>query len=153
MESIIVNLTPHDVVVQLSDESSVVYPVLMVADKPQIARVISNEQQLVEKLENGVEVFDRPLYTRVEGLPTNSRQDIIVSQLVAEYLHNNLMWMNARVYIPDTGPESAIRNENGVIVAVKRLIWYNRDTPSSILPPVSKVFKPAITVPELKMFS
>lgn len=46
---------------------------------------------------------------------------IIVSRMVAEYLRKIKFEWPGGVYSPDTGPESVIRNDSGVIVGVKRL--------------------------------
>jgi len=54
--------------------------------------------------------------------------DILVSQLVAQYLVDHPEWRKfydiRSVYSPDTGPNGAVRNLKGEIVGTRRLIKY-----------------------------
>lgn len=69
--------------------------------------------------------FSPQKFVDVEGLPRyQCNNDIIVSMPVGEFLANNRHLYCGAVYSPDTSPASAIRNEQGTIVGVKRLVLY-----------------------------
>lgn len=99
----LLNLTPHKIVVRMDDRD------LEIPPSGQVARVSTN----VEKLSpiHGIAV-SRTVFGEVEGLPSPQEGVfLVVSTLVAQRAQR------ADVISPDTGP-SAIR-ENGQVVAVR----------------------------------
>lgn len=141
------NLTPHAVTVFLNDETNdktpetVVYPI---ESTQQALRVRSRPQVQIAKLDNGVRVFTpATLETNSqEGDPLDhsdpkgnrgceafdnfpytadqacSHPDLIVSMIASERIPT---WYRGKVYIPDTGPQAVVRDQNGKILGVKRL--------------------------------
>ena len=59
----------------------------------------------------------------VEGLvfPIKAGKPVLVSMFVAQVMREQGM-NTERVFYPDTGPESAIRDEDGRIIGVRRLV-------------------------------
>ena len=103
---IVINLTPHKIVVR--DGETVVFP-----PSGTVARVsaVSKEVGTV----NGIPVV-RTEFGAVEGVPEPKPNTIyIVSSVVAQALKER-----RDLVAPDTGPQSAIRDENGRIVGIKR---------------------------------
>lgn len=109
----IVNLTPHRVVV-IFDDSLGRPCVREFPPSGQIARVAVST--VPDGMVEGVPVV-RTVFGQVENLP--KPQDgvfFIVSSIVAQAVRGR-----EDVLAPDTGPESAIRDEDGRITAVRRL--------------------------------
>lgn len=111
----LINLTPHAVTVQGPAGSITVEP------SGTVARVATEEQDAGTV--NGVPVVTRQ-FGEVQGIPSDTELDAqgydgaLVSALVLSALEGQ---GRARVFAPDTGP-SAVRNEDGQIVAVTRLV-------------------------------
>lgn len=101
------NLTPHDIVVELEDGSRVTFPT-----SGTVARVSVTESVVGEV--NGIPVIET-VYGDVEGLPEEGT-DCIVSAMVRSAIPGR-----KGVYSPDSG-SSALRNDKGHIVAVRRLV-------------------------------
>ena len=115
----IINLTPHKVTVIL-DNKKVEYPA-----SGTVARLDSVEQLFCSAVTSrvGVPVYSAPEFTAAIGLPDDTTANIIVSMPVAQYLQQKKYWRGA-VLSPDTGPGQAVRDKEGVIVGVRRLvIW------------------------------
>ena len=111
----IVNLTPHDVVVFLPDGSKKVY-----SRSGTVARVRTRAEPMGEV--DGVPTVQIE-YGEIEGLPDQPDGNyyivsILVLQAAERLEHPLLPWLLA----PDTGPESAVRDEQGRIVGVKRFV-------------------------------
>ena len=103
----LVNITPHDIVVRKADGD------LMVPPSGQIARVTTS-QEVIGYIDDVPVV--RTVFGEVTGLPDPVKDTIfIVSSLVLGALKGS----RPDVVAPDTGP-TAIRNDNGQIVAVTR---------------------------------
>ncbi len=113
------NLTPHDVVVIVGDE------ITRFPRSDQIARLISDEQHSCPTVSEqvGVPVYSAPVFGDITGLPNNTMVDIIVSLPVAQYLQHTNSWCG-RIFSPDTGPGQAVRNQDGQIIGVQRLILW-----------------------------
>lgn len=101
------NLTPHPIVIRLPDGGERVLP-----PSGRVARVATAEEVVAEI--GGVPVVRRT-FGSVEGLPPDGTP-CVVSALVLAAVPGR-----SGVYAPDTGP-SAIRDEQGRIVAVTRLV-------------------------------
>lgn len=129
------NLTPHAITVFVNneeadptDQTAVVYPI---ESTQQALRVRSRPQIQIAKLDNGVPVFTPPAletnspngsealdnfpYTADEACP---HPDLIVSMIASDRIP---AWYRGKVYIPDTGPQAVVRDQNGKILGVKRL--------------------------------
>jgi len=107
----LINLTPHPIVVR-TDGVDITIPA-----SGQIARVTSR-QELTSHIDiYGIEIpVQRTTFGQVEGLPDFVPDTVyIVSSLVLGALKGS----RPDVVAPDTGP-TAIRNDNGQIVAVTR---------------------------------
>ena len=129
----ILNLTPHTIVLQFLKDNSKgddkIEEKVEFHPSGIVARCTGNES--CQKLQGSSELYGIPIYGRlgftgVQGLPEDKSIPIIVSEMVARYISENSVDEHARlqVFYPDTGPESAIRNEKGEIIAVKRLLKY-----------------------------
>ena len=129
----LVNLTPHDVVIADEGKKLHVFP-----RTGKVARTTSKEQKLLELLFKDVLVYEPQvpngaiIECNVEDVDADG---IIVSKMVADYLQEqmttdfslstNLDGHNhVRIFIPDTGPESVVRNDSGAIIGVLRLNEY-----------------------------
>ena len=104
-----VNLTPHDIVVYRDDDRTETIPA-----SGQVARVQTIQEQVDEL--NFIPVV-RTKFGEVEGLPEPRRDTVyIVSSLVLQALRGS----RKDIVAPDTGPESAVRDENGRIIGIRR---------------------------------
>ncbi len=114
---LIVNLTPHAVNV-ITASGTVVYPA-----SGNVARLDSIPRQHCELLSarTGVPVYSAQ-FTKIIGMPEEKTTDIIVSMTVAQYLQCRIGLWKGTVFSQDTGPGQAVRNEDGNIVGVKRLV-------------------------------
>ncbi|MCL6577663.1 hypothetical protein [Kyrpidia sp.] len=111
----LVNLTPHDIVVFSGNGEKVVIPksgqtvrITSVAVPASYVLVGTTEIPLVETR-----------FGDIEGLP-DPKSDVlyVVSALAAQAAAAQ---GRTDVVAPDTGPESAVRDENGNIIGVRRL--------------------------------
>ena len=109
------NLTPHAIIIEDVDGRRVTIP-----PSGTVARVETEDNLVGVAPLAGVTV---PVYTRrlgqIMGLPSED-EHCIVSSIVLEAVRLQQSWRR-HVYSPDTGP-TAIRNNSGHIVAVRRLI-------------------------------
>ena len=121
----LVNLTPHAIHAlkcggDAGSEATVVYP----AHPQGPVRLRSTPQTLVDVRYDDVHVYTMPDFERdrLDNFPYDaddaSHPDILVAGLVAPYVPR---WFRGRVLVPDTGPESVIRDDKGRIQGVKRL--------------------------------
>ena len=106
----IINLTPHDVKV-FADGQEHVFP-----KSGTVARVNSTSQPF--RFVNGLPI-NRTIYGEVENLPEPQPGVIyIIALLVAQVLAGS----RTDIICPDTGPDSAVRDEKGLIAGVKRFM-------------------------------
>lgn len=107
----VINLTPHEVRVVAENGMDVIYPPSgKVARLQTLNRVISIE---------GLPPVVQTEVIGIEGLPAPEPGVVyLTSSLVAQYAAR---LGRADVFSPDTGPESAVRNEQGQIIGVRRL--------------------------------
>jgi hypothetical protein len=101
------NLTPHEIVV-----NGVTIPASGL-----VARVSSVAESVAPYGEYPVV---RIKWGEVVGMPENSDVPVIVSNLVASAIRESGQHFPYRVFFPDTGPESVIRDEAGKIIGVRR---------------------------------
>lgn len=107
-----VNLTPHEIVVRLPDDTHRHFP------SEGNCRVAVTQKE--DCKEDGIPIFINH-YGAVEGLPTYQPDTYyIVSLMVINALKTDTKF-RGDVLSPDSGP-TAIR-ENGKIVAVRGFIW------------------------------
>ncbi|HDO19364.1 MAG TPA: hypothetical protein ENG74_01420 [Thermoplasmatales archaeon] len=105
----LVNLTPHEVTVIKEDGEEVSIP-----PSGEVARVYPR-QEIIGEI-NDIPVV-QTVFEDIEGLPDPEECTVyIVSTLVLQALQGE----RDDVVAPDTGPESAVRDKEGRIVAVKR---------------------------------
>jgi len=105
----IVNCTPHQINIRPEGLPEVVVPPSGVVPR------VSVEQKIIAIIE-GIPVVSTQ-YGAVEGLPDPVEGTVyIVSALVL----SALVGSRPDCVAPDTSPTSAVRNENGQIVAVRR---------------------------------
>jgi hypothetical protein len=102
------NLTPHEIVVRLTDGSERVYPA-----SGTVARVSTRETSAADL--DGIKTVYRRT-GKVEGLTLPLTQPVLVSGMVLAELEGM-----DNVFAPDTG-STAIRNAAGHVVAVTRLV-------------------------------
>ena len=103
-----INLTPHDITVRLSDGTSRTYP-----PSGTVARVTTYETSAADV--DGIQTaYRRP--GAVDGLTLPVTEPVLVSGMVLAELSGT-----DNVFAPDSG-SSAIRDERGHIVAVTRLV-------------------------------
>lgn len=116
-----INLTPHDIVIQADDGTAITIPPSGV-----VARVAHTETVIENLLltdsSKAVPVISR-VATSVTGLPTDTDEPVLVSSMVLEALQQIGGYEEYPVYAPDTG-STAIRSEKGHIVMVTRLVKF-----------------------------
>lgn len=108
-----INLTPHDIVMRLSNGKDLIIP-----RSGQVAR-LKTLQAVEQPWGEDMPAVATSTLKGIEGLPDPEEGVIyvtstLVAQAAARYGRRD-------VVSPDTGPESAIRDESGQIIAVQRL--------------------------------
>lgn len=109
----IVNLTPHDVTVKLETGEEFVFPAT-----GEVARV-QTVSKVDRVLEGGIPLVTRN-YEEVVGLPEPKADTLYMVSLVVRQAAQELG--REDVISPDTDPQSAIRDERGMIVAVRQFV-------------------------------
>lgn len=118
------NLTPHEVVIGAGAGRAVL------PASGQVARLLSTPQVPLATVHVGalhVDAYSPPSFTEVVGLETlapTSGRPIVVSAMVAEYMVSTKHPYRGAILAPDTGPASVLRDTEGRIVGVGRLILY-----------------------------
>ncbi len=110
------NRTPHDVVV-FAGHTSHIFPASGI-----VARATSLPQEPVAPFAHeGVEIpcVTPPNFGGAEGI--DGEEPILVSALVAPIAAK----LRTGVFSPDTGPGSVVRNDQGQILGVRRLIRWS----------------------------
>jgi hypothetical protein len=131
----LLNFTPHDVSVFLL-EDRVVFPTVGVCralSRQSCARLIDPQDgsewhhgNWATKKFGGLVVMRPPEFHGVEWTPSTPAMDaeVLVSIVAAPVVAEERP--DLTVYVPDTGPDSAVRNEAGLIEGVRRLIlWHD----------------------------
>ena len=132
----IVNLTPHDIVVEYAPGKRNVYPA-----SGHVARVLTSEQaHLGTIIQDGTPVYERQVPVGMEMTVAEADRDadgVIVSMFAGAYymdsqtesftIKTNIRTPADRlaVYVPDTGPGGVLRDEKGAIIGVRRLLDYS----------------------------
>jgi hypothetical protein len=125
----IVNLTPHDVHVHVSDAVRRTFP-----RSGLILRTVNAHEPTHGSLPDGAgyvpTVSVTPQKLDQEGLDILARcseRSVIVSTFAAEAVFRLMMlgkFPDLRLLVPDSGPTSAIRDAGGQIVGVRRFLVY-----------------------------
>ena len=127
----IVNLTPHDVVV-FYHNGKVTFP-----RSGRVLRVTTEKRQLVSSLglllkeEEDAVMMDKlhrvPVYSAPahKGLDikVDPEENVIVSLLVVDQLLRS--GHKGMIFTPDTSPDSVVRDDKGAILGVTALQWHN----------------------------
>lgn len=143
------NHTPHDINIRLGDGSELSYKTVGVCRAVAIegcAFQWDPENTDVEGHYHGwgsngnpcLVVMKRPRYDRVEWSTGDPGQDtdVIVSVVAAPAVVESRP--DLRVFIPDTGPQSAIRGKDGRIEAIRRLVlWHDPRASTHVLRAIS----------------
>lgn len=140
----IINMTPHDVVV-MGKMAHVLYTIpssgsirlTRSQSKKSIECAIINEStrsvfqdsfptyspfdEFTVEITDERIVDEQSLFSQVFSIESSM---IIVSMPVADYLIQNNTFPTTGIMIPDTGPESVVRDRNGLIMGVTRFIVY-----------------------------
>ena len=137
----IVNCTPHDVHIAY-DIDGKQYQVTVPARREHTLRVEPTPQTIVGTVaiyqcdkggqrtaEYAVPLLTAPSFVALGGTPPPpDTAAVLVSMPVGQFLATRPdLLPRTRVLGPDTGPGSVVRDDNGQIVAVRKLLFY-RDT-------------------------
>ena len=117
----IINLTPHDINICLTDKCE---EKISIPKSGIIARVQQSRKIIGTIKINNIDIpIVKTTYGKVEGLPEKPEQNTyyIVSLVVAQALKDDPEWCK-HLLVPDTGPGSVVRDENGRIIGVKYLM-------------------------------
>ena len=110
-----VNLTPHEVTLIRDDSTKIT-----VEPSGTICRLETENDPTPQLTLSGIPVHTVPVYTEVSNLPDPENGTVyIVSLLVIQNINYS---ERQDVVAPDTGPESSVRDENGRIIGVKKLL-------------------------------
>jgi hypothetical protein len=122
------NFTPHTITIHANDDDQpITIPSIGV-----IRLVQTNGQKQLESIHFGqhkVPVYQPQRVENIEVLSDpdaegyNSMDNIIVSMVVAQFLREKKMHIGA-IFVPGTGPQLAIRDEQGRIVGTRGLERY-----------------------------
>lgn len=125
MTTELLNLTPHHIVIYPDEPGA---KAVLYEKSGIVARLDSTEQTRITTLADGCPVFTPQLFTGLVPSSLDGREGVIVSMVVGEYLSTYgipLDWKNViQVYVADTSPQGAVRNENGAIIGSRRLVQY-----------------------------
>lgn len=113
----LVNLTPHNVMLCGSDGK----PLMEIKPSGAVLRLKEEVKDTGEKIA-GIPVV-RKRFVGLEGFSLPQRTEnivFIVSMPVAQYLAGR-----PDIVAPDTGPESAVRDEKGRIIGVRRFMRFS----------------------------
>lgn len=117
------NFTPHTINVK-NDIDGTWIPFVSIGT----LRINQFEQkQLEESIGTAIKVLNRPTFKELAGDIGEAREckKIIVSMVVGEFLaeHKDVI-PNCAVYVTDSSPSGAVRDDNGAIIGVKQLVRY-----------------------------
>lgn len=144
MKYLCINLTPHEITIYHEEGA------LRIPPSGHVARVIiDNTETTPVTVKNGSEIINIPAVTRQPkglDLPPPDKfisnpkgvasVTLLVSAMVGEYIAQHglpAQWLDLLregvvviVAAPDTGPDSVVRDENGRIIGVRRLVVFTR---------------------------
>jgi hypothetical protein len=118
----IVNLTPHAIVVFIEDAKTTTYP------SEGVIRAKTTQMPMGNVPNTEIPLVSMPVITGIDNedlLLKHSNDDIIVSTLAAEAISKFTTFSNT-IYVPDSGPLSAVRTDEGQIVGVRRLMVFRK---------------------------
>lgn len=123
----VLNLTPHDVHV-LNDDGSIL---LTYPKSGQQARMISKPQVSVDCDLGDVPMVSAQRWSNVDQSVEIDPEvtHLLVSMPVGDFIarsHISNKYWNYTIIGPDTGPQSAVRDQNGRIVGTRRLVLYTK---------------------------
>jgi hypothetical protein len=120
---ILLNLTPYNIIVYPEDGSSLIlYPKTGVS-----ARLHTKHQKKIDELSDGAPVFEPQVFVGINPKTPNlgeHQRGVIVTMPVAEWLAVRKFRDWGEVYTADTGPNGAVKAEDGTIIGTKRLNRY-----------------------------
>ena len=126
-QTITVNLTPHDITV-LADmpgsKTGLAARETYVPYGP-VVRATGKKRKRIDTTEDGVPLVAPPDFDGVSDLPDEVNTEeymLIMSTMAAEALLAKRPDFRAAVVVPDTGPESVVRDAKGQIKGVRRFI-------------------------------
>ena len=117
--ALLVNLTPHDIVLHRQNEDRVRFPSkgnVRAIGTPNVANEVASALF-------GIPIVEPIIYTSLEGMPDDKTLNILVSLVVANFMvKHDYEWLGI-VCVPDTGPSSAIRDKvENRIVGVRQFV-------------------------------
>ena len=113
------NYTPHEVIVMDTNGTT---PLDRFPPQETTIRLLGSDQKHIESI-GPIRVVTRPTYTGLNYTPPEG-ESIIVSMVVAEYMVAQNMHQKYQIYVPDSSPKGAVRDEMGVIKGVRQLVKY-----------------------------
>lgn len=126
----LVNMTPHHLHIQFKDPETGQEIKKTLPATGHSIRARSKPQVLIATVGGGIPVYTPPAFQPgvLDGFPYSQdagelHPALVVSMVVGDQIPK---WYRGNVYIPDTGPESAVRDKDGKIAAVKRLCLVHR---------------------------
>jgi hypothetical protein len=125
----IVNLTPHDVVLCGPDGKAVrTFP-----RSGNVLRVRFSDPKLTVVHHDGCEIpvalgEVNPQFVQLEfdHAPPPPSVAVIVSEVCAKVMMQNAEPGEGAILSPDTGPDSVVREQDGTLVGVRRLVLWSR---------------------------
>lgn len=116
----LINCTPHPLTIHVDGR------VIEVPPSGNVVRVTADPQEeLAPVMIDGlaIPVISSPLFSAYSGLPEYVEGvSVVVGALAAAYLRDHPDCWPGAVFGPDTGPDGAVRDENGRIIGVRRLV-------------------------------
>ena len=119
MASVLKNYTPHEVVVMDANLT----PLERFPPQETTIRLLGSDQKHIETIGGAIRVVTRPTYTGLSYTPPEG-ESIIVSMVVAEYMVAQNMHHRYQIYVPDSSPKGAVRDDMGMIKGVRQLVRY-----------------------------
>ena len=122
MEGRLLNFTPHDIHIYKGDKVIARIP----RELGQVIRLFQNTPEMKAAVMIGnceVPTIEAPRFTGINLMPPRD-SSIVVSMLVADFFMRCFPNYCEHIFVPDTGPEGAVRDTNGQIIGTTRLLRY-----------------------------
>jgi hypothetical protein len=118
----LLNLTPHDITIFNGKTKEILF---VIPASKLILRLEENDREATFLLYDKIPCARSPEYKGLNAEPPKGK-DIIVSQLVAEYIASHFEEYRdvGSVFTPDTGFQNGIRNDKGQIIGTTLLLHY-----------------------------